>query len=372
MGKYRPSQDLKYQGLDHPPYEIQIKNYEEGKLTAKGIQYGKVIAEQTIYTPGKPVAIRFWLDTEGREFVADGSDILVGHAEVIDANGMIIKDSDAEIKFEVNGDAKVVGEAEGIGSNPLKVQRGGASVLIQAGKKSGKITVTASSKGLKSASASIETIVDQTDMVLANAYPIYDFEKVKVDMGAADQLLQFGWLPWNGTDNETSEIEIDALGGFTVKVKSASGSGILRWLGEMNVIGKFGFVYGEGVLGIDDQGLVLELKDLPAGKYKIKTYHHAPRSNTDSMDPNKEKLKSVRIYTLPYAKELDILLHDKNGERMLENVKVSEGQELQFKQPNPGTAELIFETDGSPVQLVFKDADETKGVWLNGFEIMQQ
>ncbi|WP_347840709.1 glycoside hydrolase family 2 TIM barrel-domain containing protein [uncultured Draconibacterium sp.] len=372
IGKYRPSSALKYQGLDHPPYEITVKNFEPGKLTAKGLQYGKVIAEETIYTPGKPAAIRFWLDNEGRNFVADGSDILVGHAEVVDANGMIIRDSEAEIKFEISGDAKIVGDTENIGSNPLKVKRGGASVLIQAGKNPGKIMVTASSQGLKPATASVQTIADETNMVLRNAYSIYDFEKVKVDMGAADQLLQFGWLPWNGNDNETSEIAIKELGGFKAEVKTASGAGVLRWLGEMNVIGKYGFVYGEGVLGIDDEGLELVFSGLTAGKYKLKSYHHAPRSNTDSMDPNREKLKTVRIHTLPYARSINARVNNKNGQKEIKNILVSEGQELQFKNPNPGHAEVIFETDGSPVSFVFSDDSTSKGVWLNGFELSEQ
>jgi beta-galactosidase len=371
IGKYKPSINVNYQGLDHPPFEIELKDFVPGKLTAKGISYGKVVAEQTIFTPEKETAIRLWLDTEGREFVADGSDILVGHAEVVDANGMVIKNSDAEIRFEVSGDAKIIGEKEGIGSNPLKVKRGAASVLIQAGKTPGKIKVTATSSGLNSGLAETETIADETNIMLANAYPIFDFEKIKVDMGAADQLLQFGWTPWNGTDNQLSETEFPAFGGFNATVKTNSEAGILRWLGEMNVIGKYGFVYGEGVLGIDENGLVLSFENLPAGKYKILTYHHAPNSNTDSMDPNREKLKTVSIPSLPYAKTLDIELSDKNGSKTYKYIQVSEGKELQFSKP--GTAEISFESDGkSAVRLIFKDPVKSKGIWLNGFELMGQ
>ena len=174
-----------------------------------------------------------------------------------------------------------------------------------------------------------------------------------------------------GTDNQPSSIEISALGGFSASINTATDEGVLRWLGEMNVIGKFGFVYGEGVLGIDDEGIVLELKDLPKGRYKIKTYHHAPHSNTDSMDPNRDKLKSIRIPSLPYATALNIELHDIAGKEEFSNVKVSEGKELQFD--HPGTMEIVFESNGTdPVKLIFKDADGSNGVWLNGFELMQQ
>lgn len=389
LGRYQPSKDLRFQGLNHPPYEIDIHHFEAGKLTAKGLYYGKVLAEQTVYTPGKPVALRFGFDKDGRIYEADGSDILIGHAEVVDANGTIIKNSDVEIEFSVKGKATLVGETEDIGSNPVKAKDGVASVLIRAGNTAGKVTVTARSKGLKSSGATIEMVASEENMMLANAYPIYDYERVRVDMGAQNQLLQFGWLPWNGTDNQPSAIDIDALGGFKAEVKTFSENGVLRWLGEMNVMGRNGYVYGDGALGIDEQGLVLEFKDLPAGKYKLKTYHHAPRSNTNSMDPNREKLKSVKIQHLPYAEVLKVMVEDKKGTKHHQNIEVTQGDEVQFRKPmtadatklfgrekvecrpRPGALEMEFESDGNPIRFVFKDALGDRGVWLNGFELSE-
>ena len=89
------------------------------------------------------------------------------------------------------------------------------------------------------------------------------------------------------------------------------------------------------------------------------------------MDPNREKLKSIRIPSLPYAKALDIELNDSNGKKGFSNVRISEGKELQFD--HPGTMEIVFESNGvDPVKLIFKDAQGSNGVWLNGFELMQQ
>jgi len=68
---------------------------------------------------------------------------------------------------------------------------------------------------------------------------------------------------------------------------------------------------------------------------------------------------------------LEVGLSDKNGIIVYKNIKVSEGKELQFSKP--GTAEISFESDGNnPVNLVFKDAEKSKGIWLNGFELMGQ
>ncbi len=44
-------------------------------------------------------------------------------------------------------------------------------------------------------------------MLLANTKPIYDFEKIRVDMGAPDQLVQFGWTEWSSEDNKPSSIK---------------------------------------------------------------------------------------------------------------------------------------------------------------------
>lgn len=371
IGIFSPSTDPKYDGLDHPPFEIPINHFEKGKLMVKGTIDGRVLAEQTIYTPENPVAIRLVADTTGRSFVADGTDILVAYAEIIDSHGTIIDDANQSVTFKVKGPASIVGENANIGANPEKAEHGVAPVLIRAGKTPGSLTISASVDGLKTGSAKVNTVADETNMILKDAYPIYDLEKVKVDMGAPDQLLQFGWYPWNGEDNQSSEITIPAFGGVTASIHPASPNGVLRWLGEMNVIGKFGYVYGEGVLGIDKQGIVLELKNLPAGNYQIKTYHHAPISNTDSMDPNREKLKTLKINKIPHAQKIEAEVSF-NGTMMDEKpVNVTSGSNLQYQ--NPGTALLHFRSDGkNPVKINFTSLDQTKGIWLNGFELMQQ
>jgi hypothetical protein len=88
------------------------------------------------------------------------------------------------------------------------------------------------------------------------------------------------------------------------------------------------------------------------------------------MDPNREKLKTINIPSLPYATKLDLSINDANGSRGVQTITVSEGKELQFD--HPGTNECIFESNGSdPIMLVFKDTAGAKGVWLNGFEISE-
>ncbi|MFC1763777.1 glycoside hydrolase family 2 TIM barrel-domain containing protein [Planctomycetota bacterium] len=369
FARQKPSAMPDYQGLDHAPFHFDITAFEPGELTARGIIQGAVIVSQTIHTPETAHGIELTLDTEGRSFVADGSDILVGYARVVDNNGTIIQDPSYNIHFSVTGPASVVGDGIDIGANPLKTKNGTSPVLIRAGKQPGKITITARAEGLISDTVSVTTTPKNNNMITATAGPIYDFEKIRVDIGASDQLVQFDWIAWNGDDNQTSQKHFQAFDGFKARLKPASSNGFLRWLGEMNVIGKYGFAYGEGVLAIDNQGLQLELVGLPKGRYRMRTWHHAPRSNTDSMDPNRDKLKKMTIHKLPYASELEIVVKDINS-KVTVTTGVTAGKEMQSKPV--AVAEFLLDSDGvQPIEIKFSDPETAKGIWLNAFELSQ-
>ena len=86
--------------------------------------------------------------------------------------------------------------------NPGKLYNGVASIYIKGTGKIGKITVTAKASGLKSGTASISTSTYNTNEIVNNAKPIYDFPISKVDIGGKKQLVQFDWQEWTGTSNE--------------------------------------------------------------------------------------------------------------------------------------------------------------------------
>ncbi|MDW7694906.1 glycoside hydrolase family 2 TIM barrel-domain containing protein [Flammeovirgaceae bacterium SG7u.111] len=368
IARQKPSADTLYLGLDHPPFEFSTVEFEKGELKAVAYKEGKVLAETVVKSPLKPHAIRLEVDTVGREFTADGSDILLVYAHVVDKNGTTISGTDHLISFGVDGDASVVGDGAEINANPMFTEYGVAPALVRAGTETGEITISAKAKGLKSATATVTTQTFQADVIASEATPIYDFEKIRVDFGAEDQLLQFDWLGWNGKDNANSIAEMDAFGGIKATLETGSSNGVIRWLGEMNVIGKYGFAYADGVICMDDDGLKLSFENLPEGSYKLTTWHHAPRSNSDEMDPNKEKLKTLTIHKLPYEKKITI-----SSEQMLGgsevDATVTEGQNMQFSQPC--ISEIILHSDGEhPVLLHFKGKGK-KGVWLNAFELSE-
>lgn len=394
LGRFQPSHALKYQGLSHPPYEISELPYEDGKLTIRGYRDGEIFLEKDIFTPGEATALRLIVDKYDRDFKADGNDILVVHAEVVDKNGMRLHDYQGEVEYQLTGDAAIVGDGQGIGANPVRIKRGVGSALVRAGKTPGQIKITASAKGLRQVSATVETVASETDCMLAEAYPIYDSEKLMIDMGGSGQLLQFGWTPWNGVEEKEANITVlpaklnnyvagdtppsyeyasvvdkDEKEAYSFTIHTNSSDGMLRWLGEMNVIGKNGFVYGDGVLGLDKKGVTLELKQLPAGNYILKSYHHAPSSNTDSMDPNLEKLKQESVHKLPYAKVLNVSV---DGDNLIEDITVTDGKERQYEAAGTSVVTFSVKTDGQAVKVIYRSADKNIGVWLNGFELVRK
>ncbi|MEM9328590.1 MAG: glycoside hydrolase family 2 TIM barrel-domain containing protein [Bacteroidota bacterium] len=368
LARSGPGENTIYDGLDHPPFLFEGLAYQKGDLKVQAVMPDGATMEKVILTEGKATRVALKIDTLDRRFVADGSDILMVYASVRDKAGNVISGTDHLIEFSVKGDGAVVGDRAGINANPMFTEYGVAPALIRAGHTVGPITISASAPGLKSASAEVELVAYDPDVIRRSAKPIYDFQRERVDIGARDQLLQFGWEPWNGTDGVEERYALKEFEGASVRVEPASEEGIVRWLGEMNVIGKYGFAYGDGLIGMDPEGVNLVLEGLPEGNYRLTTWHHAPRSNSDSMDPNKEKLKTLTVHKLPYAKEIVITSFAMmgNGGR---DVRVTEGKEMQWEQPC--TSVIEFESNGnSPVTINFSGKGGA-GAWINAFELSE-
>ena len=367
IGLETPSKKEGYENLKHAPFIFSIANYKKGTLTAHGLSNEQMVSTDTKKTPEAPYKILLEFDTDGRNFITDGSDILVAYAKVVDKNGTIIKDAKKNITFNIKGNASIIGDGKEIEANPFPTEYGVAPALIKANTKPGKITLIASCKGLKSGTATIYTTPSNNDC--ATYKPIYDFESIKIDIGASNQLVQFDWIPWHGKDHKNATKQFEAFGSFSATIKSLDQETNTRWLGEINVIGKHGFAHGDGVLSTSPNGLVLELNGLKKGHYKLTTVHHAPRTNTDSMDPNREKMAKYKIYKIPASKEITIQVRDTNGSKTINNVKVTHGKDMQTK--NFGSAILNLTSNGiDPIIINFKSLNK-KGVWLNSFVLSE-
>jgi len=136
--------------------------YEPGVLKAVGKKDGEVVCTEFIETTGKPESIRLISDAE--RLVADNQDVAHIRIEVVDAKGNIVPTADNLINFKISGEGKLIGldngnpmDHESYKSERRQVFNGLGLAIIQAGKSSGKITLTATSEGLNG--GEIEIIV---------------------------------------------------------------------------------------------------------------------------------------------------------------------------------------------------------------------
>ncbi len=137
--------------------------YEKG--TVKVVAYdkeGRIAETKEIHTAGKPHHIELSVDRQTLE--ANGKDLAFVRVKVVDKDGNLVPNDDRLIKFKVKGAGHFRAAASG---NPASTDlfhkpyhhlfSGQLTALVESGKEAGKIVFTASAKGLKSASITIES-----------------------------------------------------------------------------------------------------------------------------------------------------------------------------------------------------------------------
>lgn len=112
-------------------------------LLAEGLIDGKVVATHKVVPARRPEKILLWMDNEGTDLKADGSDFVTVVAAVADKNGNIKRLNNYNIRFSIEGEGRLLG-GPGVLANPVPVKWGTASVLVQSTLKPGKIRITAS------------------------------------------------------------------------------------------------------------------------------------------------------------------------------------------------------------------------------------
>jgi len=134
--------------------------YEPGTLKAVGKKDGEIVVVEELKTAGAPAKIRLSADRSAITNSAD--DVAHCTVEILDASGNIVPTADNLIKFEIKGDANIIGIESGnmrdvsmVKTNERKAFNGLCLAILQA-EKAGKITVTATADGLESSSVEIE------------------------------------------------------------------------------------------------------------------------------------------------------------------------------------------------------------------------
>ena len=136
--------------------------YAPGRLEAKGYRGGKPIGADVVETTGAPAQLR--LTTDRTRITADGECVTMVTVAVLDDKGRIVPTASDEVVFTVRGPGAVAGVGNGDPSShePDRAAKrhafhGLALAVIQATDKAGRIELTASAPGLKSATLALQS-----------------------------------------------------------------------------------------------------------------------------------------------------------------------------------------------------------------------
>ncbi|MDW7690826.1 glycoside hydrolase family 2 TIM barrel-domain containing protein [Flammeovirgaceae bacterium SG7u.111] len=134
--------------------------YSAGELKVVGYNGGEKATEYSLNTNGKVAKII--LNTSKSTLNADGYEVAVVTAELLDENGILVTDADQEIAFDITGEINNIGVDNGweryVGSHKsttIKTHQGKAIVILQATKKQGTVSISATSEGASSEALSI-------------------------------------------------------------------------------------------------------------------------------------------------------------------------------------------------------------------------
>ena len=131
--------------LNHPPFVFRLDKFESGHLKAIGYKNKKEVAQESVFTAGKPTNLKISYDRSGKELKADGADVVFVHATVCDKTGNPLTKADLPVTFKLKGGGRLIGE------NPIKAEAGIATILVQSQRfKTSEITIEAQAPGLKS------------------------------------------------------------------------------------------------------------------------------------------------------------------------------------------------------------------------------
>ncbi|WP_303318051.1 glycoside hydrolase family 2 TIM barrel-domain containing protein [Flavivirga abyssicola] len=350
IASQKPDNNLIKSNLNHPSFTFNY-NWKEGELKAVGYNHGKVATSHSRTKQGSPYRIEIKFNITDQPFYADGSDLRLAHAYIVDKNGETITSAKNKIEFSISGAGTLVDNGS-IDANPATPYYGIASIYVRAHDNSGTITVTAKSKGLKSGTASISTKTYNPNELENSAKPIYNYPISKVDIGAESQLVQFEWDAWTGnSDNDLKYVISD----YNAHININADDNDIKWfhhnsamLGDLSFVGSDGLYSEKGILK-------LTISNLKAGNYHLETYHHNRKDDT--------KL----------ANKIEVIINDSHGKL----IKTADDHIVNYYLNNntgerkPLHIKSVIKSNGTEnITMTFKNL-EKGDIWLNGFILKQ-
>ncbi|MDR0415671.1 MAG: DUF4982 domain-containing protein [Prevotellaceae bacterium] len=137
--------------------------YQAGKITAIAYKDGKSVAQHTLETTGKAVALRMEVESPN-EWRADGMDLQYVKVYAVDKKGRTVQAAKGEVTFDVSGAAKLIAVDNGdhasselFAGNKRSLHNGFALAILRSTRTAGQVKIKASVAGLKSAEKVLST-----------------------------------------------------------------------------------------------------------------------------------------------------------------------------------------------------------------------
>ncbi len=177
IGTQSPESGSAYQNIPNPPFKFNLGSFQPGELKAEGLIGGQVRATDIVRTGGSASSISIKIDTAGIPLQADGSDIALVYAYILDDNNSLVVTAKNSVSFSVSGPGKL------LGPNPQNAHAGIAMIYLQTTQNSGVVIVSASSSNLGSDEGSVtinEAAVVTKDFQLYYGNRKYKNQEVRI------------------------------------------------------------------------------------------------------------------------------------------------------------------------------------------------
>ncbi len=120
---------------------LRAGKHDKAYLKAEGLIDGKVVATHVVSGAARPAKIILEQDNLGMPLMADGSDVVVVVAKMVDEYGYVKRLNNSLVRFSIEGEGRLLSPtADNVG----KMEWGEAPMLVQSTNKAGDIKVTAS------------------------------------------------------------------------------------------------------------------------------------------------------------------------------------------------------------------------------------
>ena len=150
VAKQKPSVNENSDKLNHAPFIFKMEKFEAGTLKAEGFIDGKKVVSNVVKTSEKASKIELSYDISSIPINSNFPDMVFVYAKITDNNGTVIPTATNEVTF-----ALTEGNAELIGTNPVKAEAGIATIILKTKNLKSLIKLTAKSENLQNGILSV-------------------------------------------------------------------------------------------------------------------------------------------------------------------------------------------------------------------------